>query len=164
MRLLAALTLLLLSPENANAAPCDSLMKLQLANTTITNARIVSPGAFHMRPRQRRSVEVFTAFNRLPAFCRVQATISPSPDSHIEVEVWLPATGWNGKFLGVGNGGFGGSLSYFRLGEAINSGYAGGSTDTGHKGSSRDSEWSVGHPEKQIDFDYRAVHEMTVVA
>ena len=164
MRLLAALTLLLLAPENANAAPCDSLMRLQLANTTITNARVVSPGAFHLRSRQRSSVEVFTAFDRLPAFCRVEATVSPSRDSHIEVEVWLPATGWNGKFLGVGNGGFAGSLSYFRLGEAVNSGYAGASTDTGHKGRSRDSQWSIGHPEKQTDFDYRAVHEMTVVA
>jgi tannase/feruloyl esterase len=164
MRLLAALTLLLLAPEKANAAPCDSLMKLQLANTTITTARIVGPGGFRLRPRRRSSVEFFTAFDRLPAFCRVEATVSPSRDSHIEVEVWLPATGWNGKFLGVGNGGFGGSLSYFRLGEAINSGYAGASTDTGHRGSSRDSQWSIGHPEKQTDFDYRAVHEMTVVA
>src|SRR6266550_4727575 len=164
MRVLAALTLLFLAPENANAAPCDSLMKLQLANTTITNARIVSPGAFHLRPRQRRSVEIFTAFDRLPAFCRVEATVRPSGDSHIQVEVWLPATAWNGKFLGVGNGGFAGSLSYFRLGEAVNSGYAGASTDTGHRGSARDSQWSIGHPEKQTDFDYRAVHEMTVVA
>src|SRR6266550_8312087 len=164
MRVLAALTLLFLAPENANAAPCDSLMKLQLANTTITNARIVSPGAFHLRPRQRRSVEIFTAFDRLPAFCRVEATVRPSGDSHIQVEVWLPATAWNGKFLGVGNGGFAGSLSYFRLGEAVNSGYAGASTDTGHRGSARDSQWSIGHPEKQTDFDYRAVHEMTMLA
>ena len=160
----AALTLLLLAPANANAAPCDSLMKLQIANTTIINARIVGPGAFHLPPRQRSSVEFFTGFNRLPAFCRVEATVSPSPDSHIEIEVWLPATGWNGKLLGVGNGGYAGLLSYFRLGEAVNSGYAGASTDTGHKGRARDSQWSIGHPEKQIDFDYRAVHEMTLVA
>src|SRR5205823_6915346 len=60
MPLVAALTLLLLAPANANAAPCDSLIKLQLANTTITSARIVSPGAFHLPPRQRSSVEVFT--------------------------------------------------------------------------------------------------------
>jgi len=164
MPLVAALTLLLLAPANANAAPCDSLIKLQLANTTITSARIVSPGAFHLPPRQRGSVEFFTAFNRLPAVCRVEAIVSPAQDSHIEVEVWLPATAWNGKFLGVGNGGFAGSLSYFRLGEAVNSGYASASTDTGHRGNTRDLRWSIGHPEKQTDFDYRAVHEMTVVA
>jgi len=164
MPLVAALMLLLLAPSNANAAPCDTLIKLQLVNTTITSARIVSPGAFHLPPRRRGSVEFFTAFNRLPAFCRVEAIVSPSQDSHVEVEVWLPATAWNGKFLGVGNGGFAGSLSYFRLGEAVNSGYASASTDTGHRGNSRDSRWAIGHPEKQTDFDYRAVHEMTVVA
>src|SRR6266513_1104043 len=149
----------------ASAAPCDSLARLTLPNTTIASARLVPPGAFHLRAGARRpSVEIFTAFDRLPAFCRVQATLTPSPDSHIELEVWLPAAGWNGKYLGVGNGGFAGSLSYFRLGEAVNSGYASASTDTGHEGSSRDSRWSIGHPEKQTDFDYRAVHEMTNVA
>src|SRR5256714_5426327 len=164
MRLLGAVALLLLPPTSTKASPCDSLMQLRIENTTITSARVVGQGAFHLRRGYRSSVEFFTAFNRLAAFCRVQATVTPSPDSHIEVEVWLPATGWTGKLLGVGNGGFAGSLSYFRLGEAVNSGYAGASTDTGHRGNSRDSRWSIGHPEKQTDFDYRAVHEMTVVA
>src|SRR2546423_2133189 len=164
MRLAAALTFLLLAPVKASATSCDSLMKLRLANTTITNARIVGEGGFRLRRRLPSSVEFFTAFNRLAAFCRVEATVQPSPDSHIQVEVWLSVAGSNGRLLGVGNGGFAGSLSYFRLGEAGNSGYAGASTDTGHRGNSRDSRWSIGHPEKQTDFDYRAVHEMTVVA
>ena len=94
----------------------------------------------------------------------MQATIAPSRDSRIKAEVWLPTSGWSGKYLGVGNGGFGGSLRYFRLGEAVNSGYVGASTDTGHEGLARDSRWSVGHPEKQTDFDYRAIHEMTALA
>jgi pimeloyl-ACP methyl ester carboxylesterase len=125
----------------------------------------VSAGAFQVPPGgPRSSVEYFTSFNRLRAFCRVQATISPSSDSRIDVEVWLPATGWNGRYLGVGNGGYGGSISYYRLGEAVNSGYASASTNTGHKGSSRSARWAVGHPEKQTDFDYRAIHEMTALA
>jgi hypothetical protein len=162
---MSALTLTIAACGTAKASPCDSLTRLNLANTTITNAHVVSPGTFRLPPGgPRSSVEFFTAFDRVPAFCRVQATLTPSRDSHIEVEVWLPVTGWNGRYLGVGNGGFAGSISYFRLGEAVNSGYASASTDTGHRGSSRDSHWSVGHPEKQTDFDYRAVHEMTVVA
>jgi len=149
----------------ASAAPCDSLARLTLPNTTITSAKLVAPGAFRLPPGGRRSsVEFFTAFDRLRAFCRVQATLTPSSDSHIEMEVWLPASGWNGKYLGVGNGGFAGSIAYFRLGEAVNSGYASASTDTGHKGNSRDSRWAIGHPEKQTDFDYRAIHDMTAVA
>jgi len=163
--LLPALAIWIAAPTKAHGATCESLAKLTMANTTITSAAVVPPGAFRLPGGRRRgSVEFFNGFNRLPTFCRVQATLTPSPDSHIEVEVWLPATGWNGKYLGVGNGGFAGSISYFRLGEAVNSGYASASTDTGHKGSSRYSQWANGHPEKQTDFDYRAVHEMTALA
>src|SRR5204863_3234098 len=91
--------------------PCDSLAKLTLANTTITNAQLVPTGAFHLPSgrRPRASVEMFSDFDRLPMFCRVQATVAPSRDSRIRVEVWLPVTGWNGRYLGVGNGGYAGS-------------------------------------------------------
>ena len=144
---------------------CESLAKLTLPNTTITNAHMIAAGAFHVPPGGgTAATEFFTAFDRLPAFCRVQATITPSADSHIEVEVWLPESRWNGKYLGVGNGGFGGSFNYYRLGEALNTGYATASTDTGHEGAGSNTQWSVGHPDKQIDFDYRAIHEMTVMA
>ena len=147
------------------ADPCTSLATLTLPNTTIARAETFAAGAFRRPSAARRgSVEFFTAFDRLPSFCRVQAVIAPSGDSHIDVEIWLPTSGWNGRYLGVGNGGFAGSISYFRLGEAVNSGYVGASTNTGHEGRASDSRWSVGHPEKQIDFDYRAVHEMTVLA
>lgn len=147
------------------AERCERLTALSFPNTTITGAATVAAGAFHLPPdAPPASPEFFTAFDRLPSFCRVQATIAPSADSHIEVEVWLPASHWNGRFLGVGNGGYGGSFGYYRLGEALDGGYATASTDTGHKGTFRESQWAVGHPEKQIDFDYRAIHEMTALA
>src|SRR2546430_11335862 len=39
----------------------------------------------------------------LPAFCRVEATARPTPDSEIKFEVWIPpADAWNGKLEGVG--------------------------------------------------------------
>ncbi|MEP7310243.1 MAG: tannase/feruloyl esterase family alpha/beta hydrolase [Acidobacteriota bacterium] len=98
----------------------------------------------------------------LPAFCRVAATIAPSSDSDIKVEVWLPASGWNGKFQAVGNGGWAGTVSYAALAQAVAAGYAAASTDTGHSGNS--GAFALGHPEKLIDFGYRAVHEMTVQA
>lgn len=148
------------------AVSCGDLAKLAVANTTVTSAQLVGRGAFRPPAAGRApSAETFSAFDRLPPFCRVQAVAAPSPDSHIEIEVWLPASGWNGRLLGAGNGGYGGAISHFRLGEAVNSGYAGASTDTGHKASSsRDSRWAAGHPEKQTDFDHRAVHAMTVLA
>ncbi len=152
--------------EPARATPpCDSLATLNLANTKIVASQLVPAGRFHSPTAGRRqSVELFNGFDRLPAFCRVQALIAPTSDSRIRVEVWLPATGWNGKYLGVGNGGYAGSIAYPKLGEAVSSGYASASTDTGHEGDSRDSRWADGHAEKQNDFDHRAIHEMTTLA
>jgi len=163
--ILLLLAIVACSPAPTRAAPCDNLASLKLPNTTITSARVIPAGGFRMPASRRRpSVEIFTAFDRLPAFCRLQAVIAPSSGSHIETEVWLPVTGWNGRFLGTGNGGYAGSVGYPRLGEAVNSGYAGAGTDTGHKGVSTDSRWANGHPERQTDFDYRAIHEMTMLA
>jgi feruloyl esterase len=98
----------------------------------------------------------------LPAHCRVAAVLAPSPDSHIEIEVWLPTESWNGKFQAVGNGGWAGVISYPALAAALQEGYATSSTDTGHKGAN--SLFGIGHPEKVIDYSHRAVHEMTVTA
>ena len=70
-------------------------------------------------------------YQSLPEFCRVAATLTPSSDSDIKVEVWLPA-GWNRKFQAVGNGGWAGTISYSAMAEAIKLGYATASTDTGH--------------------------------
>ena len=102
------------------------------------------------------------AFKDLPAFCRVAITIKPSDDSDIKAEVWMPASGWNGKFQGVGNGGWSGAINYGALRSALARGYATASTDTGHTGGS--GSFALGHPQKLVDFGYRAVHEMTVQA
>ena len=67
--------------------------------------------------------------------CRVQGVLTPSADSHIEFEVWLPTTGWNGKYLGTGNGGFAGEINYFDMIRSVGNGYATSSTDTGHQAS-----------------------------
>ena len=109
-----------------------------------------------------RPAGVQTVFARLPEFCRVTATLTPSSDSDIKIEVWLPVSGWNGKFQAVGNGGWNGSIPYAALANAVIAGYATVGTDTGHVGNT--SAFALGHPEKLIDFGYRAVHEMTVKA
>src|SRR4029077_5798988 len=86
--------------------------------------------------------------------------LKPSRDSEIKIEVWMPATGWNGKFQGVGNGGWAGAISYPALAAAGASGDAAASTDTGHVGNT--AAFALAHPEKLVDMGYRAVHEMTV--
>ena len=99
----------------------------------------------------------------LPSFCRVTAVLRPSSDSEIHIEVWLPdRSAWNGKYQGVGNGGWGGSINTADMDAALRRGYATSSTDTGHTGGR--ASFAPGHPEKLIDFGYRAIHEMTFAA
>ncbi len=94
----------------------------------------------------------------LPAYCRVAATLKPSADSDIKMEVWMPVSeNWNGKIEVVGNGGWAGVISYAAMAQALKEGYAAASTDTGHTGGN--GMFALGHPEKIVDFGYRAVHE-----
>ena len=141
------------------AAPCERLSELSLPDTTITKAEAVAAGAFTL-PNLNAAQQ--GAFRGLPAFCRVAATIRPTSDSEIKIEVWMPAEGWNRKFMGVGNGGWSGAIVYPALATALGRGYAAASTNTGHDGG--DASFVPGHPEKLVDFAYRAVHEMTVKA
>jgi feruloyl esterase len=141
---------------------CESLTGLKLPDTTITLASVVGTGEFSPPAEVGRGRP--GAFKDLPAFCRVAATLRPSSDSDIKIEVWLPVSGWNGKFQAVGNGGWSGAIVYRDLSQALLRGYATSSTDTGHNGDGADASFALGQPEKVIDFGYRAVHEMTVKA
>jgi feruloyl esterase len=66
--------------------------------------------------------------------------------------------------MGVGNGGFAGSIQGLsnEMPQALRLGYATAGTDTGHQ--EPGGNWAIGHPEKMIDFGYRATHEMTLKA
>ncbi|MGH9241927.1 MAG: tannase/feruloyl esterase family alpha/beta hydrolase, partial [Vicinamibacterales bacterium] len=145
----------------ASAATCDSLRSLSLPNVAVTQALVVGAGQFSP-PGSGGKVPPVAA--KLPEFCRVAATLTPTRDSDIKIEVWMPAQGWNGKFMGVGNGGWAGNISYPAMAEALGRGYAVASTDTGHTGNGGDASFALGHREKLIDFGYRAVHEMTAAA
>ena len=145
----------------ALAAPsCESLKDLKLPDTNITLAQTVLAGAF-IPPGM---TETPPMLKDLPAFCRVTATVKPTADSEIKIEVWLPASGWNARYSGQGNGGFAGQINYPGLVGALRRGYAAASTDTGHSGQGTDATWALHHPEKITDFGYRAVHEMTMKA
>jgi len=143
----------------AVAASCESLTALTRADTTITMASPVAAGAF-VPPGPARQGGPPPVYATLPAFCRVAATLKPTSDSDIKIEVWMPASGWNGKFQAVGNGGWTGSIPYAAMAAAVVAGYATAGTDTGHVGNT--ASFALGHPEKVIDFGYRSVHEMTV--
>lgn len=130
----------------AVAANCEDLASLKLPDAAITSAQSVAAGAVERA-------------KDLPAFCRVAITSKPSSDSDIKIEVWLPASGWNGKFQAVGNGGWNGTIDQNALAGGVRRGYAVASTDQGHSGNG--GPW-MQSAEKLIDFGYRATHEMTL--
>jgi feruloyl esterase len=163
MQIAAGIIVILFATPRLFAASCESLASLTLPNTTITLAKPVGAGEFTLPAAAARGpMPPGANFKDMRAFCRVAATLAPSKDSDIKIEVWMPATGWNGKFQAVGNGGWSGAIVYPSLARALARGYATASTDTGHSGGS--GSFALDHPEKLVDFGYRAVHEMTVQA
>lgn len=144
--------LLLFAALPAVAATCAELGRLDIATVDVTVTEVKGAGLLEQR---------FGPALSLPAHCRVAAVLSPSDDSHIEMELWLPDD-WNGKFLAVGNGGWAGSISFGAMARGLQAGYAVASNDTGHKGA--DATFVPGHPEKLVDFGWRAMHEMALHA
>ena len=108
-RYLALVFILLGAPAAADTCSdlATNLSVATLPNTTITSAATVS-GAF-TPPNGGMPIE------GLPSFCRVTATLKPGAASDIKIEIWMPSSGWNGKFEAVGNGGLGGTISYTNL-------------------------------------------------
>ena len=163
----------------AMATPCTNLQSLNLPDTTITSATDNTTGVF-VPPGSSSPIP------GLPAFCRVTATLTPTSDSNIKIEVWLPETTWNGRFLGTGGGGFQGVITYNELALGIQAGFAATNSDlgTGSSGCSplycgsdgnmgnplaiafgdpaSPATGLFGHPERIKDFGYRAIHLMTV--
>jgi feruloyl esterase len=135
---------------------CQDLASLPLGNAAITSAVSVPAGPYVSRGFNGQE----NVGPMLPGHCRVAATLTPAPGSSIDMEIWLPARGWNGKFLAVGNGGWAGSISLAAIADGLAEGYAAASNDTGHKGGS--GEFALRQPEKVIDFGYRAMHEMAL--
>ena len=165
-RAVVALTVAFASASSlSSAATCESLRSLSLPNTTITLAQTVGAGSFTAPARGGpQGGGRGQQFNDLPEFCRVQATLKPSSDSDIKMELWMPAgTSWNGKFRGTGNGGLGGgaAVNAGALANGVRRGYATAGNNTGHEG---DSSYALDHPEKIKDFGFRAAHEMTVAS
>jgi feruloyl esterase len=165
----------------AMATPCTNLQSLQLPDTMITSATDNTTGVFVVPGSTPPST-----ITGLPSFCRVTANLIPTSDSTIRIEIWLPESTWNGRFLGTGGGGFQGIISYNELASGIQHGFASTNSDlgTGSSGCSplycgsdgnmgnplaiafgdpaSPSTGLFGHPERIKDFGFRAIHLMTV--
>lgn len=147
------------SGNPALAASCVSLADLKLPNTTLTMAQPEAVGAF-VPPGLAAGAKPVPV-----AFCRVAGSIKPTSDSDIRFEVWLPQAGWTGRYESVGNGGFAGAIPLGAMVRPLIGGSAVAGTDDGHEASANtQAEWALGHPEKIIDFGYRAVHLTAVIS
>jgi feruloyl esterase len=184
--MIGSIALVLLGAAAGAATPCENLASLRLADTTITSAVVVpegpppvrgggggargggargggaAQGAVPQAGPQVTGARGGAPPANIPAHCRVQMVLKPTSDSLINMELWLPTQNWNGKFMGVGNGGFAGSIQGLtnEMPQALRLGYATAGTDTGHQ--EPGGNWAIGHPEKLIDFAYRSTHEMTL--
>ena len=151
-----------LAQDAAGGVPvtCADLKSLRVPKTVVAVAEAVPAGQY--RPPAPPAFGPPVDFSRLPAFCRVAGTILATAGSDIRFELWLPEE-WNGKFIQTGNGGAAGAIVHASLVDPLTRGYAVANTDTGHQGGAGDFAWAVGQPQKLIDYQYRAVHELTVV-
>ena len=145
--------------HQALPSTCAGSAAKALPQSKILSAQLIPAGQLSI------AGATVSTFSSLQEFCRVVVESTPSSDSDIAIEVWMPLNGWNGRFLGTGNGGFGGALDYSQMANALLYGYATAGTDAGHSsGAEANASWALGHPEKIVDFGYRAVHEMTSTA
>jgi hypothetical protein len=104
-RRVGALTVDIARAGQAPALSCDKIAQQALPQARITSAVSVKAGPFTPPGAAAGARPV-----DLPAHCRIAATLAPSSDSDIKMELWLPLEKWNGKFMMVGNGGWNGAL------------------------------------------------------
>ena len=150
---------ILITPLLLGAQDCKGLVGKSFQDALITETDDVATSLTIASLDSRHGVTVTSPF------CRVRGVLTPSSDSNINFEVWLPPTGgWNGKYEGVGNGGFAGSLIYPAMNEALRAGYAVSGTDTGHSGAAPQSQWALHHPEKIEDLGWRSIHDTAIVS
>jgi feruloyl esterase len=146
-------------PAQPSAVRCARLAEQALPTTTITTAQAVTSGSF-APPGSANPLP------NLPPFCRVAGVIAPTADSEILFEVWMPLEAWNGRFAGVGNGGWAGTISFGALGDQLRRGYATASTNTGHQAAPGFdmARFAYEKPEQLVDFAHRSQHETAVAA
>jgi hypothetical protein len=106
----------------------------------------------------------------VPAFCDVTVVLThPGLDDRVRTEVWLPLTGWNGRFQATGGAGFAAGVFEQALAPAVKSGYAAASTDAGVGANpfspaswALDQNGNVNHG-LLVNYASRSFHEMSEV-
>lgn len=150
-------TAMLLTARSPIAATaCASLTSAHLLDGTVTSATDITAPFTTTANSNAPTAATITVSAPFP-FCKVTATLTPTADSSIQMELWMPdAAHWNGKFLGVGNGALTGAIWHTSMVRPLQGGYAVANSDLGHPIST--ANWALGHPEKVNDYAYRGDH------
>jgi feruloyl esterase len=105
-------------------------------------------------PLQLIEARVVAAQGKTPAYCQVQGYVWPQ----VGIEMHLPLDKWNGKFMEVGDGGYGGDMYLFLCEGPVRRGYACIASDMGHKGVTNLGLWGQDNLQAQADWGFRATH------
>ncbi|WP_435642477.1 tannase/feruloyl esterase family alpha/beta hydrolase [Streptomyces sp. H49] len=174
---LPATTLTAAGAAGRSAAPDSSVSRcstgyvtsaLRLSHVTVSSAVLDTTGSY----TPPGSTTLITG---LPGFCAVDLTQTDSAGNSIHIAVWLP-TNWNGRFQGIGGGGYSCGIVYASTPQYVNpsleqtlkSGYATASTDCGVPVADQfTGSWALkpdGRLDKPLitDFASAGIHDMTV--
>ncbi|KAL9089387.1 MAG: hypothetical protein Q9165_005707 [Trypethelium subeluteriae] len=134
---------------------------ISLTTTVITNYALEIPTFTNNWPAQNISGL---------SFCQINVTLThPSANDTVLNQVWLPLDAWNGRFIGIGGGGYEAISNWNTLAPAVQRGYAAVGTDAGvGMNPNSPDAWALASPGNVnqyllLDFASRSVHEMTVI-
>lgn len=129
----------------------NRLASIQIQAGIITEIELVQEGDCSSLPELPVGI--------IPEHVKVSVICRPEEGSNIRIEIWLPTKGWNGDFLGTGNGGAAGILVHFAMAGPLQLGFAVANTDMG---TSAGVDCGIGNRAVWKDFGYRATHLMTL--
>lgn len=147
----------------ANALTCSSINNIKVPGAKVLSITGVT--------RTNVSVEASSVDPSVSGIniCDVTLVLThPGANDTVTVEIWLPISGWNGRFQATGGGGFSVGLGPSALGPAVAQGYSAGSTDGGNLGAGFEllpNALVDGHLNWPLVLNYgsRSVHDMAVV-
>jgi len=147
------------------ASGCQSLARPQVPGAVVLSITGVD------KPAGADQIPGGPTIPNVPAHCEVTLFLThPGAGDDVRVAVWLPASGWNGRFQGTGGGGYAAGMFDYSLAPAIAQGYAAASTDAGVSSSALGPPtWALKadgtvNTALLTNFASRSVHDMTVAA
>ncbi|KAK2007929.1 tannase and feruloyl esterase [Colletotrichum eremochloae] len=141
--------------HGSTIADCESLAgQLSLPDTTVHGTTFIAAGTKVSLPNSHPSCGTPSQVADVD-LCRVELLATTGPRSNVSLEAWLPLD-WNGRFLGVGNGGMNGCISYADINYGASHQFATVGTNNGHDGTSGAPFYE--NPGVVEDYVYRAVH------